>query len=102
MGFWKTINHMNLQDFRPGIRSTAEFGDKLVMACMEIGPEREDVGHQHPFDQCGMVVDGKIEMRIGEERRTLGVMDTYFIPAGVIHGWKTFDVPARILDVSAR
>jgi hypothetical protein len=29
-------------------------------------------------------------------------MDTYFIPAGVIHGWKTFDVPARILNVSAK
>ncbi len=29
-------------------------------------------------------------------------MDTYFIPAGVTHGWKTFDDPARLLDVSAK
>ena len=102
MGFQKSVNHMNLQKFRPGIRSTAEFGDKLVMACMEIDPEKEDTGHQHPFEQCGIVIEGKIEMFIGDVRSILEAMDTYFISAGVTHGWKTFDVPARILDVSAR
>ena len=102
MGFQKSANHMNLQEFRPGIRSAAEFGDKLVMAIMEIDPEMEDAGHQHPFEQCGIVVDGKIEMFIGDERSILEVMDTYFIPAGVMHGWKTFKVPARLIDVSAK
>jgi quercetin dioxygenase-like cupin family protein len=102
MGFQKSVNHMTLQEFRPGISSTAEFGDKLVMACMEIGPEKEDTGHQHPFEQCGIVVEGKIEMFIGDTHSILEAMDTYFIPAGVIHGWKTSDVPARLLDVSAK
>lgn len=102
MGFQKSVNQMNLHEFRPGIRSTAEFGDTLVMACMEISPEKEDAGHLHPFEQCGIVVEGKIEMFIGEVRHILEAMDTYFIPTGVIHGWKTFDVPARILDVSTK
>jgi quercetin dioxygenase-like cupin family protein len=102
MGFQKSVNHMNLNEFRPGIRSTAEFGDKLVMAIMEIGPEKEDAGHQHPFEQCGIVIEGKLEMFIGDERSILEAMDTYFIPAGVTHGWKAFDVPTRLLDVSAK
>ncbi len=102
MGFQKSINHTPLQDFRPGIRSTAAFGDQLVMAVMEIGPGKEDSGHRHPFEQCGMVVEGKIEMFIGDEHSILEVMDAYFIPAGVVHGWKTLDVPARLLDVSAK
>ena len=102
MGFQKSVNQMDLQEFRPGIRSTAEFGDKLVMACMEIDPEKEDTGHQHPFEQCGIVIEGKIEIFIGDTHSILEVMDTYFIPAGVTHGWKTFDIPARILDVSAK
>ncbi|MFH2120703.1 MAG: cupin domain-containing protein [Pseudomonadota bacterium] len=102
MGFWNNICRLNLQDFRPGIRSVAEFGDRLVMACMEIGPGKEDAGHQHPFEQCGVVVAGRIEMFIVDERRVLEAMETYFTPAGVIHGWKTFDMPARILDVSAK
>jgi hypothetical protein len=51
MTFWGQTNLMNLQEFRPGIRSRAE---------------------------------------------------TYFIPAGVIYGWETFDMPARILNVSVK
>ena len=102
MGFQKSANQMTLQEFRPGIRSMAEFGDKLIMACMEICPEKEDTGHQHPLEQCGIVNEGKIEMFIGDERIILEAMDTYFIPAGAIHGWKTFEVPARLLDVSAK
>jgi len=74
MGFWNNVSRLNLQDFRPGIRSVAEFGDRLVMACMEIGPGKEDAGHQHPFEQCGVVVEGRIEMFIGDERRVLEAM----------------------------
>ena len=102
MGFWKNINILDLEEFRPGIRSKAEMGDGLVMACMEIGANNEDSGHQHPFDQCGIVTEGKIEMFIEDERRILEPMETYFIPSGVFHGWKTFEAPVKILDISTR
>jgi mannose-6-phosphate isomerase-like protein (cupin superfamily) len=52
--------------------------------------------------QCGVVVAGRVEIFIGDERRMLEAMETYFIPAGVIHAWKTFDIPTRILDISAK
>jgi quercetin dioxygenase-like cupin family protein len=102
MGFWDRIDSLSLEDFRPGMCSRAELGEKLVMALMEIGPGKEDPGHQHPFEQCGAVIEGRIEMFVAEDRRVLGPLETYFIPAGVCHGWKTFDVPARILGVSSR
>jgi hypothetical protein len=28
--------------------------------------------------------------------------ETYFAPAGVRHGWKTFDEPVKVLDVSRK
>jgi len=102
MGFWPDVRKLNLQDFRPGIKSQAEFGRQLIMACMEIGPGREDPGHEHPFEQCGLVIEGRIEMFIGQERRVLEAMETYFIPAGVRHGWKTLDAPVKFLDVSVK
>lgn len=102
MVFWPDVNMLNLEEFRPGIRSKAELGDNLVMAFMEIGPEKEDSGHQHPFEQCGIVTEGKIEMFIDQERQVLKAMEAYFIPAGVFHGWKTFDKPVKILDVSIK
>ncbi|MFZ5584320.1 MAG: cupin domain-containing protein [Thermodesulfobacteriota bacterium] len=102
MGFWRAVDGLELGEFRPGVQSRAEIGQGLVMACLEIAPGREDAGHQHPFEQCGLVVAGRIEMTIGAERRVLEAQDAYFIPAGVTHGWKTFDQPARILDVCAK
>jgi len=102
MSFWGSVSNLALQDFRPGIKSKAEFGERLIMAVMEIGPGKEDAGHKHPFDQCGIVTEGEIEMFVGEQRQILKAMDAYFIPAGVFHGWKTFGASVKILDVSVK
>jgi len=72
------------------------------MAYMEISPGKEDTGHEHPFDQCGVVIEGQIDMFIGGERKLLGPNDAYFMPAGVRHGWKTFDKPAKVLDITPK
>jgi len=101
MPFWN-LSSIELAEFRPGILSKAEIGEDLIMAYMEIGPGKEDAGHEHPFDQGGVILEGRIEMFIGEERKTLGPKEAYFIPSGVRHGWKTFERYARILDISAK
>ena len=80
----------------------AEFGDKLVMACMEIGG-KGSAGHQHPFEQCGIVVEARrIEMFIGDEPHHFGIDGHLFHSRRMTHGWKTFDVPARLLDISSK
>lgn len=101
MAFWK-LGTLQLEEFRPGIMSKAEIGNNLIMAYMQIGPGKEDTGHEHSFDQCGIVLEGRIEMFVGQERKTLGADECYFIPSGERHGWKTFDDPVRILDISPR
>ena len=102
MGFWSKVNSLSLQDFRPDIRSKAEIGDRLIMVLMEIGSGKEDSGHHHPFEQCGIVTEGEIEMFIGDQRQILKAMDAYFIPSGSFHGWKTFKEAVKILDVSIK
>ncbi len=99
MSFWN-LENLKLEEFRPGIFSKAEIGDNLIMACMGIDPHQEDLGHEHPFDQCGIVVQGQIEMFIGDEHKILAENETYFAPAGTKHGWKTSDKPVKILDIS--
>jgi quercetin dioxygenase-like cupin family protein len=101
MVFWN-LGALQLEKFRPGILSKAEIGNNLTMVCMEIEAEKEDAGHRHTFDQCGIILDGKIEMYIGEERKILTSDEAYFIPSGVKHGWKTFDIPVKILDISGK
>jgi len=101
MAFWN-LGTLQLEEFRPGIMSRAEIGDNLIMVCMEIGAGMEDEGHEHPFDQCGMVLDGQIEMFMGDERKILNPNECYFIPSGERHGWKTFESAVRILDISLK
>lgn len=101
MAFWN-LDSLELQAFRPGIDSRAELGDQLIMAYMEIAPGEQDPGHRHPVDQCGLVMAGQIEMFVGDERKLLRRNETYFIPAGELHGWKTFDEPVTLLDISSR
>ena len=101
MTFWN-LGNLQLKEFRPGILSKAEIGDNLIMVCMEIEAKKEDTGHKHDFDQCGIVLDGQIEMYVGEERKLLTPDESYFIPSGVQHGWKTFDKPVKLLDISLK
>jgi len=56
------------------------------MVCMQIGQGKEDTGHKHSFDQCGIVLEGPIEMFIDQERQLLNANDCYFIPLGKPHG----------------
>ena len=101
MAFWD-LNTLRLEDFRPGILSKAQIGDNLIMVVMEIEAGKEDTGHSHKHDQCGIVVDGKIEMYVGDERKILSPNESYFIPSGMQHGWKTFDESVKLLDVSIK
>ncbi len=98
MGFWD-LKTLKLDEFRPGIWSKMESGTNLTMAFMEIAPNKEGAAHDHPFDQCGIVVEGEIEMSIEEEKKLMRSMETYFIPAGQKHNWKTVASSAKILDV---
>ncbi|MBI5524474.1 MAG: cupin domain-containing protein [Desulfarculus sp.] len=102
MAFWDDLRGLDLAQFRPGVRSRAELGQGLVMACLEIGPGQAGEGHEHPFEQCGVLLSGRIEMFIGDEQRLLTPGEAYFIPAGARHGWRTFEEQARLLDVCAK
>ena len=101
MAFWN-MDTLELAMFRPGIMSKAEIGDDLIMVCMQIDAGKEDTGHTHPFDQCGIVLEGRIEMFVEQERRVLKATECYFIPSGKHHGWKTFDSRVKILDISSK
>jgi quercetin dioxygenase-like cupin family protein len=98
MSFWD-LKTLKLDEFKPGIWSKLELGSNLTMAFMEIAPNKEGAAHDHPFDQCGIVIEGEIEMAVGEDKKLLKPMETYFIPAGIKHHWKTSSVPAKILDI---
>jgi quercetin dioxygenase-like cupin family protein len=100
--FFFDFAQVSLEDFRPGIKSYAQLGEQLILAVMTIESGMRDEGHAHPFDQCGIVLEGVFSLTIGGEARTLGPGQGYFVPAGIPHGWSTEAGPVKIVDVAAK
>ncbi len=52
--------------------------------------------HTHPEEQFGYLLQGGFEMTIGDETRRLAPGDSYFIPAGTPHSFRTIGVTEAI------
>ena len=55
--------------------------------------------HQHPHDQIGYVVQGKIRMQMGEEEVVFAAGDAYAIPGGVPHSGYPVDGDCVVVDI---
>lgn len=62
-------------------------GDNQQILFMEFDQETEVAEHSHEA-QWGVVLDGKIELTINNQKHLYSKGDTYFIPSGVKHSAK--------------
>ena len=65
-----------------GVTLRPIWGDKIMMSHVEISPGSEVPIHSHPHEQVGTMLEGVLEMTIGEETRQLRPGDSYVIPGG--------------------
>lgn len=98
MGFID-LGSVEKKQLREGVLSQIVSGEKLMMAFMSLQPNLSDPGHSHPHEQCGIILDGELELTIGGEARILKKGDTYFIPGGLPHGARTFGKSCVALDI---
>jgi hypothetical protein len=56
----------------PGLRIRAPFGEKLMLSYLEFDEGAVVPFHTHPHEQGGIVLQGKIELTIGDDARTVG------------------------------
>ncbi|MGH9209832.1 MAG: cupin domain-containing protein [Acidimicrobiales bacterium] len=81
---------------RPGFRRRIITGDRMQLCFWRIkGGAEGSVLHHHPeHEQLGVVVKGRLELRIGDPetapRSSLGPGELYIAPAGVWHGDSRF------------
>lgn len=65
--------------------------------CLEPGQEQRPHAHA-ASDKVYVVLEGEVEVRIGDERRTLGVHEAVLAPAGQEHGVRNLGAhPAALL-----
>ncbi len=60
-------------------------GDRGTLAVVELEPGAHAREHSHDHEQFGLVLQGTIDFRIGDERQTLGPGALYVIPSNVPH-----------------
>ena len=74
-------------------------GDALQLSLVDIPPHGVVDWHDHPNEQLGMVVAGRLTFHIGDEVKTLGPGDFYCIPGGVRHRVEAHEIPSQALDI---
>jgi len=76
-------------------------GDQLTLAVVELAPNSVVPEHRHANEQCGVVIEGEVQFRIGEEERVLGPGGTWRILSDVPHEVRTGPEGAVVIDVFA-
>jgi unsaturated pyranuronate lyase len=76
-------------------------GDRVTFAVIELEPNTVVPEHSHENEQLGVLAEGSLGFRIGDEERKLGPGGTWRIPGGVPHEVRTGPDGAIVIEVFA-
>lgn len=99
MSYFKDASERTRMDLAPGATTQTFWGDNMLLSLVTIEANSVVPNHTHPHEQAGILVEGELEMGIGEEVKVLQPGDMYIIPGNVEHYAKCGDKPAKALDV---
>jgi len=83
----------------PGVRIRTPYGKNLMLSYVEIDEGAVVSTHQHPHEQGGVVLSGRLELTIGDETRTLGPGEMYIIPPDTAHRASSAGGRTVVMDV---
>ena len=75
-------------------------GDQCMLVIWTMQAGAHAAAHKHPHEQIAWVLKGKMEFRLGDERRICGPGDMAVIPGGIEHeAW--FPEDTEVVDIFA-
>ena len=83
----------------PGCRLRTPYGKNLMLSYLEMDEGAVIPLHDHPHEQGGMLLEGKLQFTLGEETRIVEAGAMFIIPPNVPHKVVAIDGPALVLDV---
>jgi quercetin dioxygenase-like cupin family protein len=83
----------------PGVVVETCVSADLMLSLATLQPASVVALHNHPHEQVGVVIEGRVIFQIGDEEKTLGPGDTFCIPGNVPHRVVALDKTAKVLDV---
>ena len=82
-----------------GYLARAVHGEQLTLAVVEIAPGAELPEHSHVNEQFGIVLEGSVVFRVGEETRTVEAGGIWRIPSDTPHAATGGEAGAVVVDV---
>jgi quercetin dioxygenase-like cupin family protein len=86
------------EQITPLISRKVVTGDKQMIVFWKMKAGAHASAHRHPHEQVFWMLSGKMEFRLGDERRTCGPGDMGVIPGGVEHE-ASFPEDTEVIDV---
>jgi quercetin dioxygenase-like cupin family protein len=83
----------------PGIQSRTFWGEKLMLAVVELEANAVLPAHRHPHEQSSYVLEGELEFEVGGQSRKLKPGEIVTIPGDVEHIVRVGPRPAKVLDI---
>ena len=86
------------KQFKPGAMNHFFWGDTVLISRVTLEPNRDFGLAIHPYEQVSLLLEGEIELEVGDEVRRLQKGDGVVIPPNTTHRARTFSTPAILLE----
>jgi quercetin dioxygenase-like cupin family protein len=83
----------------PGCRLRTPYGKNIMLSEVVLDAGAIVPTHQHPHEQAGIVLKGRLELTIDGETRVLDEGQMYIIPPNTPHRAAAFEGAATALDI---
>ena len=97
MSFFE-VKRLPAQEVLPGIVLRSVNLENVMMTFVDYAAGSEVAMHEHRHEQITYVLEGTLEVAVGEERRLLGPGQGVRIPPYTEHGSRPVQGPAKALD----
>ncbi len=97
MNTFFTPEQMVQKKISDGAEARIVHGESMSVALWEFAADEQLPEHSHPHEQLTYVVDGEIELIVGDETRLMTAGMSAVIPGGVVHSART-KTSCRIVD----
>ena len=82
-----------------GIETRIFCGENVMLSVVQLEPNSAGEVHSHPEEQWGLLLDGKCTRIQNGEEIEMQKGDFWCTPANVVHGIRTGDVSATVVDI---
>ena len=88
-----------IRNLSEDIRARIFVGKGSMLSFVTLPPHAQGSIHKHPEEQWGVLLEGTCLRKQGEHEVKMEVGDFWYTAGNVLHGVRTLDQPAVILDI---